>query len=48
MIQNKFHAISGERLSDYYNQYKSSVCLSGPVWSKFLHTLAFNDSNITA
>ena len=28
----KFHVNSGERLSDYYNQYKSSIiCLSGLV-----------------
>ena len=26
-----FIAISGKRLSDNYNQYKSSVCISGPV-----------------
>ena len=41
---HKYHACtlliaSGERLSDHHNQYKSSICLSSPVWSKyFTHT----------
>ena len=43
-----FIVISGKRLSDNCNQYKSSVCISGPVWSKLLilHILAFNDNTV--